>query len=172
MSRYHPVRPKKQTQQEQAAAPAAAEAAPMPTEAQMERVARERLKKAADEIYRMRGGDALDASIARWTRTLQLYDREQEVVGKKEPGEGHRWTVSPSIAFRADNHLHGLIARREALEIECWAEARKIIAELISDPAAIMNSLCPPKQTDPATEADPQPVTAKGAPANTGPIAA
>jgi hypothetical protein len=170
MSRHHPVRPKqhKHHQVPQPAAPAQS----MPTETQMETVARDRLKKAADEVYRMRGGDVLDASIARWMRTLQLYDREQEAVGKKDPGEGHRWTVSPAIAFRVDNHLHALIARREELLKECWAEARQIVAQFMRDHAPKGDSLCPPKQVEPATQADPQSMTTKGVPADSGPIAA
>jgi hypothetical protein len=164
MSRYHPVRPKKPkhepaTQPETpASAEASADRAPMPTEAQMETVARDRFKAVFDEVYKMRDGDALEASIARWKQTLELYDQEQQAV-KAKKGEGHRWTVSPTVALRIDMHLEKLLERREQLKIECHAEARQIMTQFMRDHGPKDDSLCPPKQSEPATRADSRPPT-------------
>jgi hypothetical protein len=173
MSRYHPVRPK-QPKHEAGAPP---EAAPMPTEAQMEAVARERYHAVFDQVYKLRDGDALEASIARWKQTLELYDQEREAV-KAKKGENHRWTVSPTIALRIDMHLAKLLERREQLKMECHAEARDILARYMQDNGPKDDSLCQPKQAEPATRAasrpmgSPVPAPVKGGAADAASIVA
>jgi hypothetical protein len=172
MSRYHPVRTKQNKQHHQVPQPAAPAQSPMPTEAQMEQMARGRLQAAFEEIYKLRNGAALDASIARWTKMLELYDREQAALEKEDGSKQHRWTVSPSIAFRTDKHLHELLERREKLQAECWAEAKNIVRQFIQDYGPGNSSLCPPKQTEPAPKGNPQPTQTEGATAEPDPIAA
>jgi hypothetical protein len=141
----------------------------MPTEAQMEQMALDRLQAAFDEVYKLHEGDLLDASIERWLRTLALYDRERESLFGKEPGEAHRWVVSPAIALRTQFHLEGLLERRKALKEECMAIARQIVTEFVNEMTARAESLCPSKETAPATQADSRPTPAANhAPAKGG----
>ena len=158
MSRYHSVRPRKHKhkhhQVPQPAAPA------QPTEAEAEKYLHVQLEKARTELYKLNNGDVLDEAIARWKRMLAIYDREAEVVHNGEPGKLHRWTVSPSMALRAEKHLEGLLNRRDKLLNECHTEAHKIVTDLYARHAlrpdsgqAKDDALCPPKQT-PATRAE------------------
>ena len=178
MSRYVNVRGKHRHKHP---APAAAEAAgkpaagtreasqpPMPTEAQMEAVARERLQHTHAELYKLYHGDTLDKSIARCNKLLALHDREIDKLEQAEETAGHRWTVSPSMAFRLQREVERLEARQDRLKDECWVMAKEMLAQAVQQKAeeaqrqkqalrqgswqAEADSLCPPKQTS-ATEA-------------------
>jgi len=184
MSRYQSVRPRSAKPQSAHPQPPAQPAA-APSPAQMEKVALERFNAAFHAIYKLRDGDLLDASIERWKRTLELFDREQKEVIEKS-SEGHRWMVSPTIALRTDMYLQKMIERREKLKIECYAEAKEAVAQVMAGLTAGAESLCPPKSAEPATQADsgPQadaeqapapahaPAPRKGVPADATPIAA
>jgi hypothetical protein len=156
MSRYHSVRPKKHKHKRnhapQPAAPAQPTPPAMPSYAQAEKMMLEQLEKARTELYKLRNGDVLDASIARWKRMLAIYDREAEIVFAGDMSRPHRWTVSPAMALRAEKHLESLLQRQSALLDQCHADAGKIVSEHY---AALekAESLCPPKHT-PAPEAD------------------
>jgi hypothetical protein len=167
MSRYHSVRPKNPSHQQPKPG-----AAPLPSEAQIEQAAIERLEKATSELYKLRHGDTIDAAIARTNRLLAIHDREAEKVVADEPVGGYRWTVSPAICVRLETQLAALEARRDKLMEECWQEARQIVAQFMRDHVPTGDPLCPPKQAGPATQADPQPTPAKGAPPQSGQIAA
>ena len=169
MSRYHPVRPRKDKEH-----PASAEAsdyakamsdesagrqqvpqpaAPaQPSHADAEKLMHERLAHARAELYKLRNGDALDASIARWKRTLELYDRETAAALNEDPAKPHRWTVSPSMALRAEKHLQGLLAKQAELMDECHAKAHEIVTGLYAR-GAEDELLCPPKQTPASAKA-------------------
>jgi hypothetical protein len=163
MSRYHPVRPKKPQQQSQEPR----EAAPMPSEAQMEQVARQRFEKAVAEAYKLLHGDILDESIERRKRLLRIHDREAIKIEAEQPAN-YRWTVSPRMATQLDKELEKLEQRRDEIRHESRQMAHEIISRLVRQ----AESLCPPKQHETATQADPQPMTREGAPAKSGPAAA
>jgi hypothetical protein len=169
MSRYHPVRPKKHDPAPQLK-PEAAPQPPMPTEAQMEQAALKQLEKATELMYKELHGEYLDAAIRRCTRLLEIYDREQDELAKAETVSGHRWTVSPAIMLRTQRELTALLERRDHLKQQARQEAREIVAHWMHEQTAAMatarkdSSLCPPKQTGPATQADPKPATSQGAP--------
>jgi hypothetical protein len=165
MSRYHPVRPKqnKHPKVPQPAVPAqpgaAAEKPPMPTQAQMEKVARERLSEAARAVYLDRGGEILDKSIERWKRTLDIYDRECAKFAEGEVAGGYRWSISPTAAMRAQTMLERAVEQRENLLRECWAEARNIMArfaqqQMEAAQQQVDESLCQAKDAETAPEAD------------------
>jgi hypothetical protein len=161
MSRFHPVRPKKDKHAHRAPQPAAPA---QPTPSQADKVALERVEQARSELYKLHNGDVLDASIARWKRMLAIYDREAEVVFSSDMSKPHRWTVSPAMALRAEKHLEGLLQRQAELLDECHAQAHQIVSDYYARQAASAgskqadaDSLCPPKQT-PAPGADFQPV--------------
>jgi hypothetical protein len=164
MSRFHSVRPKKHKHEHRQVPQPAAPAQSIPTEAQQEEFARAKLKQMADEVYRERNGLELDASIARWKRMLELYDREMEAVSKEDGSKQHRWTVSPSIAFRADERLGKLLSLREKLKAECIQEAREIMQHFMQHYNPETGSLCPPKYPESASEA-----AAQHGPAHTQP---
>jgi hypothetical protein len=148
MSRYHPVRPKKHKQEhENTPQPAA----PEPAREQAERTAREQFRAMYDNIYRIRDGEVLDAAIERWKDTLAVYDQERAAV-KAKNGEGHRWTISPTIALRVQMYLEKLLERREQLKKECHAEALERMERMTPEEAA-NSSLCQPKQPEPASVA-------------------
>jgi hypothetical protein len=155
MSRFHSVRPKKHKHKRnhgpQPAAPAQPMPPAMPSYAQAEKMMLEQLEKARAELYKLRNGDVLDASIARWKRMLAIYDREAEIVLNSDMSRPHRWTVSPAMALRAEKHLESLLQRQSELLDQCHADAGKIVSEHY---AALekAEALCPPKQT-PAPEA-------------------
>jgi hypothetical protein len=154
MSRYHPVRPKKQTHEQHKPAEAAQQAAPEPTR---EQVAREQYRAMFDSIYKIRDGHILEAAIERWKDTLALYDQERAAV-KAKNDEGHRWTVSPTVALRIEMHLEKLLERRSQLKIECHAETRQRMERLSPEQAA-NNPLCQPKQSASAEATADRPAT-------------
>jgi hypothetical protein len=166
MSRYHPVRQKKPGHNQQQPNQ---QAAPMPTEAQMEQVARQRFEKAMAEAYKLRHGDVLDEAIERRKRLLRIHDREAAKVEAEQP-VNYRWTVSPRMVTQFDKELEKLEQRRDELKEECWEMAREILGQIAREATA--ESLCPPKQNQPATAADSRPTTKERAPAQPGPIAA
>ncbi len=156
MSRYHSVRPKHQ-QVPTPAAPAQSKSG-MPPAALIEKVAREKIQLAADEIYKSRNGGELDASIARWKKLLAIHDRELDIVAASDGTKPHRWTISPSIAFRVDKLLRELLEEQTQLKAECAALAKQIAADIIN--GRVNNaSLCPPKWAESAPD--------KGSAANT-----
>ncbi|MBK9975111.1 MAG: hypothetical protein IPP14_10100 [Planctomycetes bacterium] len=67
----------------------------------------------------------------------------------------HRWTISPSIAFRVDKLLRELLDNQLQLKAECRAQALQILSELMRQAGG--DSLCPPKRPEPAPEAATQP---------------
>ena len=130
MSRYHPVRPKKQQKHHQAAPEPATQAHS------------ERLEEVAARFYGYMGGDEVDASIARWKKLLAVHDREVAKLAEGEIEGGYRWTVSPAMAFRIDKYLHALLTQRAQIKMRSFDEARAWLARQGEG-----DSLCPPKQT-------------------------
>ena len=119
------------------------------TAAEAEKYILERVGKARAELYRLRNGDVLDESIARWKRTLAIHDREAAAVLSEDPAKPHRWTVSPSMALRAEKHLEGLLQRQAELLDGCHKDAHQIVADLYEHAGpgqAEGESLCPPKE--------------------------
>ncbi|MBK9975524.1 MAG: hypothetical protein IPP14_12205 [Planctomycetes bacterium] len=150
MARYHSVRPKHHS-----IPSPAAPAQPKPAQTREQDLATQNLQLAADEIYAARNGLELDASIARWKKLLAIHDRELEVVAASDGSKPHRWTISPSIAFRVDKLLRELLDNQLQLKAECRAQALQILSELMRQQAS--DSLCPPKRPEPAPEAATQP---------------
>jgi hypothetical protein len=123
----------------------------VPSDALIEKVAREKLQLAADEIYKSRNGGELDASITRWKKLLAIHDRELDTVAASDGSKPHRWTISPSIAFRVDKLLRELLEQQTQLKAECAALAKQIAAQILNE--RVNNaSLCPPKWLEPATD--------------------
>ncbi len=152
MARYHSVRPKHHS-----IPSPAAPAQPKAAQTREQDLATQNLQLAADEIYAARNGLELDASIARWKKLLAIHDRELEVVAASDGSKPHRWTISPSIAFRVDKLLRELLDNQLQLKAECRAQALQVLSELMRQQAS--DSLCPPKRPEPAPEADLQPPT-------------
>jgi hypothetical protein len=156
MSRFHPVRPKKDKHKRSNAPQSAVPTQPpaMPSYEQAQKVMLDQLEKARAELYKMRNGDVLDASIARWKRNLAIHDREAEAVQNSDMSKPHRWTVSPAMALRAEKHLETLLQRQSELMDECHKDAHQIVTEIYAEKEreaqrAVRegSSLCPPKQT-------------------------
>jgi len=152
MSRYHPVRPKPNHKHHQVPTPAAPAQSKETADA---KALNARIEAGAAEAYRYRNGLELEASIARAKKLLAIYDRELEVVAKGNGDKQHRWTISPSIAFRYDKLLHELLQRRERLMAECYFGAKEVVTEEAAGEKA--DSLCPPKSPEPANQAESQP---------------
>ena len=159
MARYHPVRPKPKHQQVPTPA-APAQPQPQPdkrlTPAQREAL-QKRMQSAAETMYKDRGGDEVDASIERCKKLLAIHDRELETLANHDFSQPHRWTISPSIAYRFDKLMHDLMAKREQMQIECMAMVQHAVGEIARDEVA--DSLCPSKSPDPASEAASKPDT-------------
>jgi len=162
MSRYHPVRPKQQKHKHQAAQAAKVPQPAAPAQRENWKVTQAQIEETAIQLYKARGGDQIDAAIARWKRTLELYDRELEVVAAGDGSKAHRWTISPSIAFRCDKYLQQQIEQQARLKDECLHEAVQLIEQVLHQASRMQapdDSLCPPKSPDPAPAAasTPQP---------------
>lgn len=154
MSRFHPVRPRPKHQQVPSPAAPAQPNHDAPSQAQLEAM-HQRVQAAAEALYQERGGAELDASITRCRKLLAIHDRELESLASHDFSQPHRWTVSPSIAFRFDKLLHELLGKREQLQAECLAMVKHAMAEIAR--AEGDDSLCPPKSPQPAQEAASKP---------------
>jgi len=128
----------------------------MPSYEQAEKHMLQQLEKARTELYKLRNGDTLDTSIARWKRNLAIHDKEAEAVANSDMSKPHRWTVSPAMALRAEKHLESLLQRQSDLMDQCHTDAHKIVTDMYARREAEARSLCPPKQT-PAPQAGSQP---------------
>jgi hypothetical protein len=137
---------KKVRNQQQKLPTPAAPAQPDMSHAQFDKQVNDRIETARLELYRLRHGDILDKSIERWQRTLRIYDREAEALEAKPPEKQHRWTISPSMALRAEVRLEKLLAQQEQLLDECHAEAARIVQDYYEQQMEAA-SLCPPKET-------------------------
>ena len=109
------------------------------------------MESAADQMYRDRGGTEIDATIERCKKLLDLHARELLTLDDHDFSKAHRWTVSPTVAFRYETLMHQLIVRREQMQIECAAMVQQAVAEVTGE--AKESSLCPPKLTEPAPQA-------------------
>lgn len=153
MARYHRVRPKPQHHSVPTpAAPAQPKGGNKPSLAEAKEM-HARLQAAAESLYAERSGTELDASIERCKKLLAIHDRELAIVGDSDFTKPHRWTVSPSIAYRVDRMLHDLLERRERLKAECLAMVKHALAEM----SAAEASLCPPKSPQAASQAGSEP---------------
>jgi hypothetical protein len=175
MSRFKKKLRNKHREVPTSAAPTQSQPAPgMPTEPELEQQLHQRIEKARAELYKLRNGEFIDQSIARWQRMLRIYDREAEALEATPPEKQHRWTISPSMALRAETRLEKLLAQQEQLLDECHAEAAKIV-KTIYERQMKGDPLCPPKQT-PATGAESEAVmdgpATEGGRAESPPIAA
>ena len=151
MSRYHSVRPKpKHHSVPTPAAPAQPPAGKGLTPAQRQEL-QKRMESAADQMYRDRGGTEIDATIERCKKLLDLHARELLTLDDHDFSKAHRWTVSPTVAFRYETLMHQLIVRREQMQMECAAMVQQAVAEVTGE--AKESSLCPPKLTEPAPQA-------------------
>lgn len=97
MSRYPQVRPRPQQHKQAPAKPAD-----------------EKLDQDALRLYRLKGGEFIEASIKRLEKLLALHDREMaepdvESLGKK------RWLVSPSMVLRLQRELERYLKIRADL---------------------------------------------------------
>jgi len=153
MSRYHSVRPKpKHHSVPTPAAPAQPPAGKGLTPVQRQEL-QKRMESAADQMYRDRGGTEIDATIERCKKLLDLHARELLTLDDHDFSKAHRWTVSPTVAFRYETLMHQLIVRREQMQMECAAMVQQAVAEVTGE--AKESSLCPPKLTEPASSTAP-----------------
>jgi hypothetical protein len=151
MSRYHPVRPKKDTHAHSAPQPAAP--------AQPAEEVKQRIEQSRAKFYELLDGPHLDGAIARWQRVLDLHDREAQAMlaAEPDPAKPHRWAVGPSMALRAEKHLDALKLRKKEIEDEAVRMAQEYVADFYAHmerkKAQEEASLRTTKQT-PAPQAD------------------
>jgi len=123
-------------------------------------------ERAAHALYLERNGAALDAAIARCERILAISDAEVARVGA-EPPSNYRWLIGPSVVLRWQTLHLKLLAQKEELQQQCFEHAAQIAQrwgeEALWQEAAAReknapgeDSLCLPKQTKAAPEADPR----------------
>jgi len=148
MSRYHRVKPKPESRQNQNK-PSRRE------ELSDQQQLLKTIQEATDALYAESGGFSIDAAIARAQKTLELYDRELDAVSSSD--EKHRWKISPSVALRWERELERQQKRREDLRAECHAMAKRVVMEWVDEGAVDEFAPQPPQAdaTEDATHREP-----------------
>lgn len=108
MSRYPHVKPRPQKQTRPAPAQPSDEAS----------------TQEARRIYRLKGGDFIEASINRLQKLLALHDREMAQADVEDLSK-KRWLVSPSMALRLQRELE----RYQAIRAELIEQVFQLTAQ-------------------------------------------
>ncbi|MCB9936047.1 MAG: hypothetical protein H6840_10175 [Planctomycetes bacterium] len=119
---------------------------PRPSRPQPTKTADEALNQDARKLYRLKGGDFIEASIQRLEKLLALHDREMAQLEADELANKKRWLVSPTMVLRLQRELE----RYHALRAELIEQVFQLASQGAPAPDVPQVTSTEPTQPSPA----------------------
>lgn len=104
------------------------------------------LTQEARKLYRLQGGDFIEASIQRLEKLLALHDREMAQLEADELANKKRWLVSPTMVLRLQRELE----RYHALRAELIEQVFQLASQGAPAPDVPQVTSTEPTQPSPA----------------------